>query len=207
MGMRPGMIGRITQDTIKPLKDVFYWYANTDMFIDAGLPHSYTYVVDTIPFLKWNITWTDIQYSNLHLDMDQVKTEFIHDGNIGLLFFDFPALKEWNIEANEHINTLLFPTKSHVELNVKDFNIDFETEFAIDTNGYLDPVVQNVYLDFGNSRFHHDNFVIQFIVHQTLELSCKALEVTAKLVGRYMFSQLLGPVMDHYFNHYLWWHI
>jgi hypothetical protein len=42
-----------------------------------------------------------------------------------LIKFDFPAVKNWEIDANQEINSILLPSDSKVELIFKDFDIDF----------------------------------------------------------------------------------
>jgi hypothetical protein len=117
-------------------------YFNSYLNVDINLPQEYAYVFDMIGFLKWNITWNNFKYDQVYLDMNTVKFDLIRSDDNKLLYFDFPALKKWHIEADEHINTWIFPQSSHVELDVVDFDIDFETGLVLDDNGYLDPAVK-----------------------------------------------------------------
>jgi len=53
---------------------------------------------------------------------------------------------------------------------------------------------------------HHDNFIMEFLYHQLILLSFQGLQVTAPLLGRFMFTELLGPVIDFYLNGYQFVH-
>ena len=48
------------------------WYLNNYLSIDINLPKTYTYVVDTLPFLKMDITWDHFKYDQVYLDMNTV---------------------------------------------------------------------------------------------------------------------------------------
>jgi hypothetical protein len=60
------------------------------------------------------------------------------------------------------------PSTSKVELIFKDFDIDFQTDFLLDEKGFLDPVVYDVDLNFGETYLYHDDWFIQFVMHQFL---------------------------------------
>jgi hypothetical protein len=49
------------------------------------------------------------------------------------------------------------PSESRVELIFKDFDVDFKCDLRLDNNGYLDPIVHDVDIKFGDSFLHHDN--------------------------------------------------
>jgi hypothetical protein len=59
----------------------------------------------------------------------------------------------------------MLPGDSYVQLVFKDFDIDFEFDLELDDNGYLNPIVYFVSIDFGDSYFHHDNFWAQLFIH------------------------------------------
>ena len=58
------------------------------------------------------------------------------------------------------------PSNSKVELAFKDFDINFKVDLKLDANGYLDPIVYDSELYFGDSYLYHDNAIIAFFMHQ-----------------------------------------
>ena len=74
--------------------------------------------------------------------------------------FDFPALKYWDFHAREIVDTWWYFSDSMVELKVEDFDIDFSCHLMVDDNGFLEPVVYDVKIDFGKSMYTHDNIIL-----------------------------------------------
>jgi len=52
-----------------------------------------------------------------------------------------------------------------VTLQFKDFDFNINSDFKLDSKGYLDPIVYEVDLSFGDSTFTHDNEFMEFIGH------------------------------------------
>lgn len=48
----------------------------------------------------------------------------------------------------------LFHSMTYVDLSFLDLDIDFETGLKLDENGYLDPVVKQIHIDFGRTKYH-----------------------------------------------------
>lgn len=70
--------------------------------IDMELPKDYHFGYESILGLNWEIDWTDIVYSAIDLNMDDVKFELTQpteQWEHGLVRFDFPALKHWELTA------------------------------------------------------------------------------------------------------------
>lgn len=154
---------------------------------------------------EWRFTWKDISYSQIDLDMDDVKFELEPsdmDENMNLVVFDFPALKYWEFKARETIDSWWFWSDSMVEFKIEDFDIDFSCHLKVDDQGYLEPVVKDVGIDFGKTTYTHDNIIVQFAAHQILELSVVIVENSAWFFGEYLFSAVLGPVTTEWLNHY-----
>lgn len=170
--------------------------------IDLELPKEYHYEYKSKILLDWIIDWTDIKYSEIDLDMSKVTFELTQLNDKGLLKFDFPALKHWEITANQHVNTWILPSTSQVELIFKDFDIDFEVELVLDEKGYIDPVVYKCDIDFGESYFYHENTILKIMMHQLVQLSLVIIENSSYFMGKYMFTEMLGPVLDVYLKHY-----
>ena len=153
-------------------------------------------------YLTWHFKWTDIEYTQLYLDINDIDIQLTNGYGLGLLKVDLPVLKEWKVSANQEINSFWFPSESKIELMFKDFDIDFQTELVLDTHGYLDPVVRDCHVKFGGSHFHHENKILAFVMHQVIYYSIIVLENSVYFVGKWIFSKMLGPAMDRWLNHY-----
>lgn len=77
----------------------------------------------------------------------------------------FPAIKHWEIDANQDVNFWFLPDYSNVQLIFKDFKFDFESDLVLDEHGYLDPVVYSADIHFGESYLYHDNPITAFVMH------------------------------------------
>ena len=61
-------------------------------------------------------------------------------------------------------NTWVLPANGAVSLNLKDFDVNFEADLKVNQNGYLDPVIYDIGIDFGKSSVTHDNFIMKLIM-------------------------------------------
>jgi hypothetical protein len=73
---------------------------------------------------------------------------------------------------------------------------------VLDEKGYLDPVVRKCNIDFGESFFYHENLYLKILMHQLVHLSLVIIENSSYFMGKYMFTEMLGPVLDVYLKHY-----
>jgi hypothetical protein len=94
-----------------------------------------------------------------------VKFNFTRGYDLSLIKVDFPAIKKWEIDATQEINSWILPSVSKVELIFEDFDVDFQTDLVLDENGYLDPVVYDCDIKFGKSYLYHDNKMLAFAMH------------------------------------------
>jgi hypothetical protein len=115
---------------------------------------------------------------------------------------DFPVIKQWEIDATQEVNSWILPSKSKVELIFEDFDIGFQTDLVLDANGYLDPVVYDCDIKFGKSYLYHDNKIVAFVMHQFVYFAIVIIENSVYFVGDYIFSNMMGPIMDQMLNHY-----
>ena len=72
----------------------------------------------------------------------------------------------------------------------------------MDENGYLDPVVYDADIQFGESYLYHDNPVEAFFMHQIVYFGIVIIENSVYFVGQYIFTNMAGPIIDGYLNHY-----
>lgn len=202
--MNPGMLLRLDSTSINSMKDVLQDLAPKRLLIDMNLPENYTFAWNTqIPGLEWDITFQDIKYHPIELDMTVITVDLEpgYDGD-GLLRFDFPALKHWQITAHMITNSWIFGDEGDIDLTIKGLDIDYSCYFKLDDQGYLDPVVFKVKVDMGDTDFQFENWFYQLFFRQFVEFGIVVLENSAWFTGEYLFSAILGPIMDTQLNHY-----
>ena len=175
--------------------------------VDMGLPKEYKLDYQTaIPGFEWDINWTDITYQTFDLDMSKLMIDFYQnevDGR-GLVSFDFPLLKDYLITAHQHVNTWILPSESKISLQFKDFDIDFKAALVLNEEyGYLDPVVYSTDIKMGETTIEHDDKVVEFVMHGLIKFIELSIENSSYFLGDYMFTKLLGPILDHALNHYM----
>lgn len=152
--------------------------------------------------LSWKFKWENITYTTPELDVQDIQLKLVRSYDKPQIKFDFPAVKLWEIHAIQHTNTWLTPSVSPVKLVVKDLDLDLEADFQLSGEGYLDPVVYNCKLNFGDSYLYHDNSFVAFFMHQYIYYTLIVIENSVYFVGQYIFTHMLGPVLDEMMNHY-----
>jgi hypothetical protein len=78
-----------------------------------------------LDILTWKVDWTDITYKEVTLDVADVKFNLTRGYDKSLIKVDFPAIKQWEVDATQVINSWILPSESKVELIFVDFDIDF----------------------------------------------------------------------------------
>ena len=94
------------------------------------------------------------------------------------------------------------PDDDQVKLTFKDFDIKFDTELTVDEHGSLEPAIQSVSIDFGDSEFVHDNWFVNIFVWPIAKFAVQVIEVLPSFVGDFFFSDMLTPFLDAYMNDY-----
>jgi hypothetical protein len=118
-----------------------------------------------------------------------------------MLKVDFPALKEWKIDALQKTNSWIWP-ETYVELEFTDFDVNFNTQLELYESGFLKPVVYELEIKFGNTYVYHENWLISFVMGQFIEFAIVVIENSTYFVGQYIFSGLLGPMIAKFTNGY-----
>ena len=80
--------------------------------------------------------------------------------------------------------------------------MDFKGQFVLDENGYLDPIVYGCDINFGESDVVSSDWFVEFWTFELIHFSFIVIQNTAWIIGPFMFTNMLGPVMDKYLNHY-----
>lgn len=177
---------------------------------DVDLPKQYGYELNLdllgigIHIFDIVFAWTDIKYEKLELDILDVKVNLDDEEqwHEPLLFFDFPAIENWEIHAHQEANGLI-ELDSDVCFYFRNFDFDFYTDFSLDQErGYLNPKIKQVKIDFGDSYFADENIFNSIVAHQTIFYMFKIIENSSYFIGEYIFGAMLGPIMNQALNHY-----
>lgn len=84
-----------------------------DNIENEAFPKSFHYeILPRLGNLGWIIDWTDIKYSDITLDVEDVKILLTEGDSFPLIKVDFPAIKEWEIDAFQTVNTWILPSSS-----------------------------------------------------------------------------------------------
>jgi hypothetical protein len=202
-GMNPGMQLRMEQKTLDAFKKSMQRFLPQYVNHELPLPSTYHYDFGLFfDLLSYQVDWTDITYTDIDLDVAGVKLELTRGYDLSLIKFDFPAVKKWEIDAMQEVNSFVLPSKSRVELIFQDFDVDFQADLKLDENGYLDPVVYDAEIKFGSSYLYHDNKIMAFVMHQFVYFAIVIVENSVYFVGDYIFSEMMGPVVDKMLGHY-----
>lgn len=202
-GMNPGMQMRLEQKTVNTLKTSMEQFLPKYVNTNLNMPTEYHYEFGMfLDILTWKVDWTDISYKEVNLDVADVKLNFTRGYDLSLIKVDFPAIKAWEIDATQEVNSWILPSISNVELIFEDFDVDFQIDLVLDEHGYLDPVVYDCDIKFGKSYLYHDNKIMAFAMHQFVYFAIVIVENSVYFVGDYIFSNMMGPIMDQALNHY-----
>jgi hypothetical protein len=206
-GMNPGMAVRLEQATFVAFKNAMQDFLPNYIEHDFGLPTEYDYQVGLeagplTDFLTWKYHWTDIKYTDANFDFRDVKLVLNRQFAEPMMKVDFPALREWKINALQTSNSWFLPESSYVELEFQDFDVDFNCDLELMESGFLKPVVYAIEIKFGNSYFYHDNALVAFVMNQFVEFAIVIIENSTYFVGKYIFTSMLGPLLTSVFDGY-----
>jgi hypothetical protein len=99
-GMNPGMQIRLEQKTLNSLKKSMEQFLPKYVNTDIKLPEEYHYEFGMfLDILTWKVDWTDITYTEVTLDVADVKFNLTRGYDVSLIKVDFPAIKKWEIDA------------------------------------------------------------------------------------------------------------
>ena len=111
-----------------------------------------------------HISWTNITYSQAKLDLKDVRfqiSDYFSSENENKeshkLKIDFPALKDWEISAEQTVNTWIIPADGPVVLVLKNTDFGITLDFGAH-DGFLIPHFYEVSMDFGDSMLYHENW-------------------------------------------------
>mmetsp|Transcript_12780 Transcript_12780/g.21606 ORF Transcript_12780/g.21606 Transcript_12780/m.21606 type:complete len:116 (-) Transcript_12780:1001-1348(-) len=115
--------------------------------------------------------------------MSLVKFDLLRAGHQGMIYMDFPALKDWEIKAHQHLNSWFLPQDTDIAISIRDFDVNFSADLVVNNRGMLDPVVYAVDIEFGESAVNVDNPKIENFIHQFIILSINIIEQSSFFMG------------------------
>lgn len=205
---QPGLAMRLNQQTINEFKKAMEEFL--PHFVDADLkfPTEYEQTFELLfGLITFDIKWEDVTYNTPRLDVADIDIElntFPQFNNASAFKMYFPAIEYWEMTAHQIQKHWLVEHESDISLIFQDLSFEFDFGFVVDENHYLDPIVYNCLIDFGDSFLYFNNRWIAFAMHQIVEMFILVVENTCRFshVGMYVYSDLLGPGMDKWLNNY-----
>jgi len=152
----------------------------------------------------YHVEWYNIKYDDAIWDFEDLKINMTRDAvtDEPMLKFDFPTIKKWELNADQVVDTWIVEADGPIRLVIQDFDISFNMDMKLDENGYIDPIVYQTKLTFGESFLHHENPFTAFCLWQIVDFSIVMIRNSVFLIGQYIFTDMLGPVIDTFLNHY-----
>jgi len=100
-GMNPGMQIRLEQKSLDALKMAMQRFFPHYFNADINFPREYEFDFGLyVDFLTWHFKWSNIQYTQAQLDIQDVKVLVTRGYDRGLLKVDLPLLENWEITAH-----------------------------------------------------------------------------------------------------------
>ena len=87
-------------------------------------------------------------------------------------------------------------------MSLEDLDIQFKVNFELDSQGLLNPVFQDIGIDFGRSSYSHSNWFMQIFIWQLVEFSIEMITNATNFVGTWLFDGLFGPILSTALNDY-----
>jgi len=152
----------------------------------------------------WHVEWYNVKYDDAIWDFEDLKINMTRDivSDSPMLKFEFPTMKKWEISADQTVDTWILAADGPIRLVIEDFDISFDMDMKLDANGYIDPIVYNTKLSFGESNLYHDDPLTAFCLFQIVDFAFIMIRNSVFLIGQYIFTDMMGPIIDKFLNHY-----
>lgn len=178
-------------------------YLNSDIKFADNLVYDFGFGDILWGLFTWHVEWNNIKYDPAMWDFADMKVELTNLLDTPLIKVDFPAIKKWEINADQLIDSWWADMwDGPVRLLFQDFDISFNADLKLDLDGYIDPVIYGMTLSFGETFLHHENWFTALCLWQLVEFSFVMVRNSVYFLGQYIFTDMLGPVMDKFLNHY-----
>jgi len=119
-----------------------------------------------------------------------------------MLKVDMPTFKYWKIEAHQNVDFAFLPQNSVVVLEFNDFDVKFNCEFERTGAGYLKPVIYAVDMNWGNTRFYHEDWFLSMFFFQIIKFMQVIIKNSVYFLGDYIFSGMAENTLTQMMNNY-----
>lgn len=75
-------------------------------------------------------------------------------------------------------------------------------DMKLNDKGYVDPIIYYTKLNFGDSFLHHEDPFTAFCLFQIVDFSLIMIRNSVFLIGQYIFTDMLGPIINDFLNNY-----
>jgi len=158
----PGMGLRLQQRTVNQFKAAMGKFLPHYLTYDLGinkLKEDYEFAF-LFGLIKYKIEFNNIHYPEPELDLSKTKIQFTDMFHRPMLKVKFPGIKLWQIYSHTVANTWILPKETDVVFQLKDLELDFNTEFEVTSKGTLKPILWATELNWGSSKFYHENIIL-----------------------------------------------
>jgi len=173
---------------------------------DIGLPENFKFRYPSSIIKSWDLISIDfgnIEYKMLNINLKGTSFLTVPDDNgKEALFVNSEALRKWDINFDIVFNFWPIPLKSHVELVLDGLDIDFTTKLDLSKEGYILPQIQQLDIKLGNSNLMFSSQLFKFLFTNFVEFNVEMIENTSRILGQYIFTELIGPVLYKALNNY-----
>ena len=203
-GRPAGMGLRLQQRTVNEFKSA----------MGKFLPHFLTYDIGInkkkeewdfsalFGLINYHVNFSNIHYPEPSLDFSKVRIKFTDFFERPMLKVHFPAITSWRVQAHTSANTLILPKESEMVFDIEDLNFDFNTEFETNEFGYLRPILYATNLQWGETAFYHENFLLAVIFDQWIRFTLIIIQNSLYFLGDQIMNGMIEPVMTDFLNNY-----
>jgi hypothetical protein len=202
---RPAGVGiRLQQRTVNQLKKTMAEFLPHFITYDIGLNRLKEEWDMSMLFGMWeyHFEFTNIHYNQPTMDLAHTKIDFTDLFKRPMLKVKFPGFKNWKIMAHSKANTWILPSEADVVFDIEDLMLKFNTEFATTDKGYLRPVLWAVDLQWGETKFYHENFALAFLFDQWINFTLIIVHNALYFLGDAIMNGMLEPPITDIMNDY-----
>ena len=100
------------------------------------------------------------------------------------------------------VDTWIIPPKSDMMFDMENIDVSFSTELETTSDGFLKPKFWEVSLNWGQSSFYHENFLLAMLFDNLIKQSLIIVQNAVYYFGDVILNSMLEPVMTKIFYYY-----
>jgi len=153
-------------------------------------------------FLRYKMLMKNIDYKPPQLDFMNTTIIFDNEFNKQHIKVNFPAIKSWKVESDVSINCMLFPEDTRMMFDMEDIIFKFNTELKVTPEGWINPNIWAIDLNWGHSQFYHENAFAALIFDQTIHYLMVIVQNALYFMGEIILNGMLEPPLTQGLNYY-----